>query len=74
MANILAVGLLVNELQILGSLVAARHIHKQMIEFSALHKIGPTVQKFPMTTEGITKAIETLESGDKRYRGVLIPQ
>lgn len=66
--------LLLNGLTIQGSVVAARNIHKQMIDFSSLHGIHPIVQKFPMTKEGITEAMDTLNNGNMRYRGVLIPQ
>lgn len=66
--------LILNELQIIGSVVAARQFHKQMIEFSALHQIVPTIEKFPMTKEGITEAMEKLQNGNMRYRGVLIPE
>ena len=64
--------MVVSELQIVCSLVAARYYHKQMLDFSALHQIVPTIEKFPMTKEGITQAIQKLESGNMRYRGVLI--
>ena len=65
---------ILNELSISGSVVAARVFHKQMLDFSAQHKIAPILQKFPMTKEGITKAMDTLNNGEMRYRGVLIPQ
>lgn len=66
--------LLLNELQILGSVVAGRYVHNQMLDFSALHQITPTIEKFPMTTKGITEAVEKLRNGGMRYRGVLIPE
>lgn len=66
--------ILVNELNVSGSLVAARHIHNQMLAFSALHNIAPILEKFPMTKEGITEAMDKLNNGGMRYRGVLIPQ
>lgn len=66
--------LILSELNIQGSVVAARHIHKQMLEFSAQHKIEPIMEKFPMTVEGITQAMAKLNDGGMRYRGVLIPQ
>lgn len=68
------VPLVLNELQIRGSVVAARQIHKMMLDFSALHNIAPIIQKFPMTKDGIEKAIATLENGEMRYRGVLVRQ
>src|SRR6186713_3088711 len=38
-------------LKIQGSLVAAREIHREMLEFAASHKIRPIVQKFPLNVE-----------------------
>ncbi|KAL7929312.1 GroES-like protein [Trichoderma chlorosporum] len=44
---------------------------KAMLQFVVKHNIKPIVERFPMTTEGITKAFKRLESGKLRYRGVL---
>ena len=66
--------LILQGLTVQGSVVAARAIHKQMIDFSALHGIHPIIQKFPMMKEGITEAMDQLNNGNMRYRGVLIPQ
>lgn len=57
-----------------GTIVSARSVHRHMLEFSAQHKIKPIIMEFPMTQEGITKAMDTLREGKMRYRGVLIPQ
>lgn len=64
--------LLAGELKIQGSLVAARQVHKDMLTFAAMHKIVPMIETFPMTTEGITEAMDKLEKGQVRYRGVLV--
>ncbi|RYP88802.1 hypothetical protein DL770_004594 [Monosporascus sp. CRB-9-2] len=64
-------GLLLNGLTVQGSLVAPRHIHKEMLEFAALHKIEPVVETFPMTEEGIKEAMERLEQGKVHFRAVL---
>lgn len=45
-----------------------------MLEFAALHQIKPMINKFPLTQEGITNAMQTLKDGKMRYRGVLIPE
>lgn len=66
--------LLAGGLTIQGSIVAARAIHKQMLDFSALHNINPIIEKFPMTKEAITEAMDKLNNGDIRYRGVFIAQ
>lgn len=66
--------LVLNGWRVQGSVVASRHVHNKMLEFAALHKIGPIVEKFPMTEKGIEEAMEKLANGDMRYRGVLIPE
>jgi D-arabinose 1-dehydrogenase-like Zn-dependent alcohol dehydrogenase len=67
-------GVLLNGLKIQGCLVAAREIHREMLEFASYHKIKPINQTFPMTVEGIEEAFETLDSGKMRYRAVLVAQ
>lgn len=59
-------------LKVQGSLVAARQIHREMLNFAAVHDIRPMIQTFPLSVEGISEAFETLESGRMRYRGVLV--
>ncbi|RYP53538.1 hypothetical protein DL768_001493 [Monosporascus sp. mg162] len=67
-------GLLLNGLTVQGSVVAPRHIHKEMLEFAALHKIEPVTETFPMTEEGIKEALERLEQGKVHFRAVLKPE
>lgn len=55
-----------------GSLVAPRHLHRQMLDFAARHRIEPIVEKFPMSEEGIKTALDKLEQGNVHYRAVLI--
>lgn len=66
--------ILLKGLRIQGSLVAARGIHRQMLQFAAQHQIKPTIMEFPLNEKGITDAMETLKDGKMRYRGVLVPQ
>ncbi|PSN72278.1 GroES-like protein [Corynespora cassiicola Philippines] len=61
-------------LRIQASVVAPRNVHRHMLEFAARHGIKPINMEFPLTEEGITNAMDTLERGEMRYRGVLIPQ
>jgi len=60
------------ELRIMGSVVASRPLHRQMIEFSARHGIQPIIEELPMTEEGVNEAADRLEKGDVRYRFVLV--
>lgn len=59
-------------LKIQGSLVAAREIHREMLEFAAVHDIRPVIEKFPMDVDGVEQAFKKLEEGGMRYRGVLV--
>ena len=59
-------------LRIQGSVVAARSIHRKMLDFAALHNIKPIINTFPMTQAGIEQAFERLSRGEMRYRGVLV--
>ncbi|KAH6611286.1 hypothetical protein Trco_001306 [Trichoderma cornu-damae] len=65
--------LLMRGITIHGSLVATRAVHRKMLQFAALHKIVPIVERFPMTEEGINRAFERLEQGKVQYRAVLLP-
>ena len=60
--------------RIQGSVVASRYVHKRMLAFAALHGIKPIIEEFPMTEKGIEEAMDKLNSGNMRYRGVFIPQ
>lgn len=62
------------EMQIQGSLVSPRLRQQQMLEFAALHGIEPVIMKFPMSKEGVEKAMGTLREGKMRYRGVLVAE
>ncbi|KAL2845517.1 chaperonin 10-like protein [Aspergillus pseudoustus] len=61
-------------IHVVGSQVPARAIHKEMLEFAALHHIEPITETFPMTEEKITEAMDKLDRGEVYYRAVLIPQ
>lgn len=67
-------GLIVGGHTIQGSIVASRPVHRSMINFAAHHNIKPITMEFPMTVDGITKAMDTLRDGGMKYRGVLVPQ
>ncbi|KAF2260068.1 GroES-like protein [Lojkania enalia] len=66
--------LILNGTRIQGSIVAPRHLHREMLQFAAQHSIKPMIQEFPMSEDGIAKAMNTLNEGKMRYRGVLVPQ
>lgn len=64
--------LLGNGLRVFGSIVSARKVHQDMLDFAAFHGIKPVNVCYPMTVEGIQDCMKTLEEGKMRYRGVLV--
>jgi len=65
--------LISNGIRVQGSVVAPRYIHNRMLDFASRNNIKPMLNKFPMTVDGITEAMKTLNEGKMRYRGVLVP-
>jgi D-arabinose 1-dehydrogenase-like Zn-dependent alcohol dehydrogenase len=65
---------LAGELRIQGALVAARDVHRTMLEFSARHGIKPIIERFPMSVKGVEDSMEKLRQGKMRYRGVLVAE
>lgn len=57
---------------VIGSGGAHPQALKAMLTFCAKHDIKPAIEKFPMTTKGITEAMKKLDEGKMRYRGVLV--
>lgn len=66
--------LITNGITVQGSVIAARSVQKEMLTFSARHKIKPVTKLFPMTEDGIEDAMSMLRDGKMRYCGVLMPQ
>lgn len=66
--------LILQGISIHGSLVANRHVHREMLQFAAFHKIGPVTERFPMTAAGIQEAMDRLEAGKVHFRAVLVPE
>jgi len=44
---------------------------RYMLEFAAKHGIKPIIELFPLSADGVTKAIDRLNSGKLRYRAIL---
>ncbi|KAI0160935.1 GroES-like protein [Hypoxylon sp. FL1284] len=66
--------MLLGGINVQGSVVASRHIHRRMLDFAALHDIKPVLQSFPMTEAGILDAMDKLDKGQVHFRAVLKPQ
>lgn len=45
-----------------------------MLEFAALHKIAPVLERFPMTEKAINEAMDKLNDGKLHFRGVFLPE
>ncbi|KIY64734.1 NADP-dependent alcohol dehydrogenase [Cylindrobasidium torrendii FP15055 ss-10] len=56
---------------VLGSILASRQGYSDMLDFCGRNKVFPVIEKFPLTRDGVTEAVEKLQSGKMRYRGVL---
>lgn len=63
--------LVMNALSIRGSLPASPPLHREMLEFAAIHKVLPVLEIFPFTAEGINDAMEKLRNNQVRYRAVI---
>ncbi|MCJ1322624.1 hypothetical protein MMC15_007973 [Xylographa vitiligo] len=63
---------LLNNISFVGTTGGPLYLYGQMLDFVAFHKIKPIIQEFPMTVDGITDALNKLDTGEMRYRGVLL--
>ncbi|KAL2844347.1 NADP-dependent alcohol dehydrogenase [Aspergillus pseudoustus] len=57
--------------RVVGSCVCSRLPQAKMLDFAARHKISCMVEKYPMTVDGVSKAVNRLKDGKMRYRAVL---
>ncbi|KAF8160574.1 chaperonin 10-like protein [Mycena galopus ATCC 62051] len=55
-----------------GTAVAARAVHKRMLDFAAPNRVVPIIERFPLTKSGVEEGMSRLREGKMRYRGVLI--
>lgn len=66
-----ALPFVLNGYQLIGSGGAHPQSIKAMLEFAGKHDIKPTIEKFPLTKQGVLDAMQKLRDGKVRYRGVL---
>lgn len=66
-----ALPLVIGGYQVIGSAGAHPQSIKEMLRFAARHEIKPTIEKYPMTKQGVEEALSKLREGRVRYRGVL---
>ncbi|KAE9372782.1 GroES-like protein [Stipitochalara longipes BDJ] len=67
-----ALALNMSGVRVQGSFIAARHLHRRMLDFAAYHEIKPVLQKWPLTVQGIKEAFKRLDENTMRYRAVLV--
>ncbi|KAI0148422.1 GroES-like protein [Xylariaceae sp. FL1272] len=60
--------------RIIASTEASRQNHIKMLQFASRHNIVPVIEQFPMNNDGLKEAFHKLETGNMRYRGVLVQQ
>ncbi|TVY71367.1 alcohol dehydrogenase [Lachnellula suecica] len=58
--------------QLKSTIVGSRAVHKDMLAFAAHHNIKPTIEKFELSEEGLTQAVDKMQNGSLRYRAVLV--
>ena len=63
--------ILVNGISIQGSAGAHRQSIKDMLDFAAKHHVRPKLQLFGFGPEPLQEAMDVLEKGGMRYRGVI---
>ncbi|KAJ7497635.1 hypothetical protein FB451DRAFT_1212213 [Mycena latifolia] len=64
--------ILVAGITIHGSAVAARSVHKRMLDFAARNHIEPIIERFPLTKSAVEEGMARLPEGKMRYRAVLV--
>ena len=64
--------IIMNSIKVTGSGLAPIASQRAMLAFAAKHGIKPQIEKFPMTQNGVTEAMQKLREGKMRYRGVLV--
>ncbi|CAK5266041.1 unnamed protein product [Mycena citricolor] len=64
--------LIMGGINIQGSAIAARSVHRRMLDFAARNHIEPMIEKFSMTKEGVEEGMARLRDGKVRYRAVLV--
>lgn len=57
---------------VVSSLVSSPKTHIEMLNFAGHHGIKPVIEAFDMSEAGIAQALEKMENGTIRYRGVLV--
>ncbi|KFZ25252.1 hypothetical protein V502_00266 [Pseudogymnoascus sp. VKM F-4520 (FW-2644)] len=57
---------------VVSSLVSSPKTHIEMLNFAGHHGIKPVIETFDMSEAGIAQALEKMENGTIRYRGVLV--
>jgi D-arabinose 1-dehydrogenase-like Zn-dependent alcohol dehydrogenase len=59
-------------INIQGTVVATRSVHKKMLDFAVRNHITPIIEKFPLTKNGIEEGMTRVREGKMRYKGVLV--
>jgi D-arabinose 1-dehydrogenase-like Zn-dependent alcohol dehydrogenase len=60
--------------KIVGSGAASPGTMRSMLSFAAKNNVEPQIEKFSLTQKGVHDAMEKLNEGKIRYRGVLVAE
>ncbi|RYP44767.1 hypothetical protein DL768_008812 [Monosporascus sp. mg162] len=60
--------------RIVASTETSRQNHIAMLQFAARNNIQPWLEMFPMKSKGLKEAFRKLETGEMRFRGVLVKE
>jgi D-arabinose 1-dehydrogenase-like Zn-dependent alcohol dehydrogenase len=66
------VPLMYKEVSIHGAVSSKPEEIDAMLDFASKYGVRPIIEEFPMSEEGAAKAVEKLNDGSIRYRGVLV--
>jgi D-arabinose 1-dehydrogenase-like Zn-dependent alcohol dehydrogenase len=58
-------------LRVAGNVANTNSI-RAMLAFAAKHGVKPQIERFPLSQQGATEAMQKLRDGKMRYRGVLV--
>ncbi|CAK5279204.1 unnamed protein product [Mycena citricolor] len=64
--------LVLGGINIQGLTIAARSVHRRMVDFAARNQIEPMIEKSPMTKQGVEEGMSRLKEGKIRYRAFLV--
>jgi D-arabinose 1-dehydrogenase-like Zn-dependent alcohol dehydrogenase len=72
--DIPALRFVTKSLRIQGTVIAPRSTNIDMLKFASDNGIRPIVQQFPLSVQGITKAMDLMKEGKLEYRAIFVAE